>query len=117
MNILLIDTSQPTVWVGLIREGVVIAEREWTGDKTLGVKLLEAVEEMVATSPDSPLDRIAVHRGPGHFMSVRAGVVTAQVLAQSWGVPLVGVEGQDRSELVRQALGAKAVGVVQIAYD
>lgn len=99
-----------------------MAEKEWEGDKTLGVKLLEVIEEIFPTPSHSPsgrgrnVDRIAVHGGPGHFMATRTGVVTAQLLAQTWGVELVSVDGLGREEMIGQALEAEPVGVVQIAY-
>lgn len=96
-NILLIDTSKPIVWVALISERKIVAEKEWTGDTTLGVKLLAVIQTM--TQKARP-DRIAVHRGPGQFMAVRTGVVTAQLLAQAWGVEFVSVDGQEREDII-----------------
>lgn len=113
MTTLMIDTSRPHVWVAFIQNGKMISEKKWESDKSLGVKLLKMIGEM--TNAGRP-DRIAVHCGPGHFMAVRTGVVTAQLLAQAWGVELVGMDGQERSEVIRQAGENEAVEVVEIQY-
>jgi len=112
MTILLIDTSKPTAWVAVVRHENVIVEQEWLGDKTLGVKLLADIEEM--TSQERPT-RIAVHRGPGHFMAVRAGIVTAQLLAQAWAAELVEITGNGREELMAAAQTGKPVSTVTTA--
>ena len=97
---LLINTSQPTVWVAVVREGAVKAEREWTGDKTLGTKLVQVIEEL--TREGRP-ERVAVHRGPGHFMALRCGIITAQLLAQAWEGELIKIAGDGRLDLIQQA--------------
>jgi tRNA A37 threonylcarbamoyladenosine modification protein TsaB len=113
MTILLIDTSKPTVWVGLVHDSKVVAEKEWLGDKTIGVKLLEGIEEL---TQDGRPQRIAVHVGPGHFMALRTGVVTAQLLAQTWGVELVEIGGNERAELIQEAAQGVPVAAITVQY-
>ncbi len=45
----------------------------------------------LAASPRSPVDAVAVTRGPGLVGSLLVGLSTAKALALSWDVPLVGV--------------------------
>lgn len=97
-SILIIDTSQPTVWVAVIQDGKILDEREWLSDKALGVKLLEVIEELRGKGR---IKRIAVHVGPGHFMATRTGVVVAQLLAGAWQVEIVSVSGQERADVLR----------------
>lgn len=85
MSTLIIDSSQPTARVALVKDEQIVGEKKWEADKTLGVKLLEAVDEL---GRGEKVDKIAVHRGPGNFMATRTGVVTAKILAQVWGVKL-----------------------------
>lgn len=113
MTLLIIDTTKPTVWVALVGDRKTVAEREWTGDTQLGTKLLAAINAM---SQEVRPKRIAVHRGPGHFMLLRTGVVTAQLLAAAWGVELVAIEGDTRSALIKQAVEAVPTAVVTPAY-
>ncbi|MFH1078402.1 MAG: hypothetical protein V1745_03960 [Patescibacteria group bacterium] len=44
---------------------------------------------------------VCVVDGPGSFSSIRGGVVAANVLARSLGVPLVGVDASEAADLVR----------------
>lgn len=76
---------QPTARVALVKDGQIVKEKEWKADRALGVKLLEAVDEL---GRGEKVDKIAVRRGRGNFMATRTGVVTAQILAQAWGVEL-----------------------------
>jgi len=114
MNILIIDTSRPTIWVALVRDGQMVAEKEWPGDPALGVALLQAIDEV--TSRQGPVTRVAVHRGPGHFMALRTGIVTAQLLAWASGAELVEVTGDDRAALIRQAAEASPVSAPTPTY-
>lgn len=113
MTVLIIDTARPQVWVALVEDGAVVSEKEWGADRTVGTKLLEAIEDMTRAKRPT---RIAVHRGPGHFMSLRAGVVTAQLLAQGWAIELVEVAGTDRPQLIHEALDKSHIDVVSPLY-
>lgn len=49
--------------------------------------------------PASSLCGICVVEGPGSFSSIRGGVVAANVLARSFGLPLVGVDASEAADL------------------
>ncbi len=85
MNILDIDTTAPTIRVVLTQDGQVLVEQTWERDRDLGTKLLEVVKSL----PNLKIDHIQVHEGVDHFMAVRTGIVTGQLLAQAWGVKCV----------------------------
>lgn len=106
MTVLIIDTSQPEAWVALVRDRQVLAERAWASDKALGGKLLTAIAELTAGARP---ERIAVHRGPGRFMALRTGLVTAQLLVQTWNVELVEIAARVRTDLIDQAVAGKPV--------
>ena len=91
-----IDTSKPEAVISLKQEGSVLAERQFTADPTLGRQLLEQLDEMLAELGKTKQDitEIDVDPGPGHFMALRSGIVTAQTLAQSLQVKMVPVTPQ-----------------------
>jgi tRNA A37 threonylcarbamoyladenosine modification protein TsaB len=113
MNILVIDTSKPEVWVALLRDGDIVAEEAWAGDKQLGTKLLVAIQ---AVTQGKRPQRIAVHQGPGHFMALRTGLVTAHLLVQAWAVELVVVTGDTKTEMAQQARAGQPVRSVTPTY-
>ncbi|MBI1833381.1 MAG: tRNA (adenosine(37)-N6)-threonylcarbamoyltransferase complex dimerization subunit type 1 TsaB [Candidatus Andersenbacteria bacterium] len=77
-----INTATGEATATLLRGTNVLAERTWPNDAHTGSKLLEAIEQLL-TSQNLTLeavDVIEVHRGPGGFSSLRAGIVTAEIL-------------------------------------
>ena len=117
--ILLIDTSKREAVVALIDGNAVSAKRTWQADETLGVKLLEAIDEVLkeASATKKDLTRIAVHAGPGHFMALRTGIVTAQTLAQTFVSELVSVSSDELVMLISEALDAKPTRTIKPQYD
>lgn len=118
--LLLIDTSKKEAWVALIKEDKIIVERKWSTDPHLGVQLLEVIDELLmdvgGDSERQVLKRIAVHKGPGSHMALRAGVVTAQIMADQLKCELVEVDGTNQLEMIRQAQLADPVSVVRPKY-
>ncbi|MBI3255458.1 MAG: tRNA (adenosine(37)-N6)-threonylcarbamoyltransferase complex dimerization subunit type 1 TsaB [Candidatus Andersenbacteria bacterium] len=118
MNCLLINTSKPQVLVVLMKDGRVVAQESWAGDKTLGTKLLSVIDELLVKNSLKleDVDRIAVHGGPGHYSALRSGVVAATFLAQGAGKDLVQVTGDGLEEMVEQALTHVPVKVIVLTY-
>lgn len=73
------------------------------GDKPLAeraskaVRILAAVDELLAEAGVSPddLDAIAVGTGPGSYTGLRMGLITARVLSLTLGIPVAGVSTLD----------------------
>lgn len=118
MITLLLNTSQPTAVVMLLRDNDILARQEWTADRHLGKVLLEVIEVLLERYhiKSADLDRIAVHGGPGHFGALRAGITVASSLAVAWKKDLVQLSKIAEADLIQEALGAKPRAVVLPLY-
>jgi tRNA threonylcarbamoyl adenosine modification protein YeaZ len=91
--LLAFDTATPAVTVAL-HDGVrVLADRTTVGSRRHGELLATMIEEVLAAggAARADLDAVAVGTGPGPYTGLRAGLVTARVLASALGIPAVGV--------------------------
>lgn len=111
--LLAIESSAKTASVGVVRDGVVLAEAFQNNGLTHSKTVLPMVEEILKTSgctlPD--LDAIAVAAGPGSFTGLRIGVAAAKGLALAAEKPCIGV-----STLAATAYNV-ADGFVCVAMD
>lgn len=85
---LAIDTSSAASSVALLDANGVIATASHVDARRHAEVLAGLIEQVLAGRRPS---RIAVGVGPGPYTGLRVGVVTAQVLAHAWQVPVVGV--------------------------
>jgi tRNA threonylcarbamoyladenosine biosynthesis protein TsaB len=83
---------------------------------THAARLLVLVEEVLDASGTSweAIDRLAVGVGPGGFTGLRIGIATARALAQSRGLPLVGVSSLEAlaAGAADEAAGRPVVAVI-----
>jgi tRNA threonylcarbamoyl adenosine modification protein YeaZ len=90
---LAMDTATPAMTVALHDGSRVLAGQTTVSSRRHGELLAAMIEQVLvaggATRGD--LDAIAVGTGPGPYTGLRAGVVTARVLASALAVPAVGV--------------------------
>lgn len=98
MRVLAFDTATAATTVGLrdVEAGIELEVREDPvpgGRPGHARQVLDLIREVLTVTATGwkQIDRIAVGRGPGTFTGMRIGIATAQALAQSTGVPLVGV--------------------------
>ncbi|HUA29025.1 MAG TPA: tRNA (adenosine(37)-N6)-threonylcarbamoyltransferase complex dimerization subunit type 1 TsaB [Streptosporangiaceae bacterium] len=90
---LALDTATPAMTVALHDGSRVLADRVEVSSRGHG-ELLAAMIEQVLTAAGADrgdLEAVAVGTGPGPYTGMRAGLVTARVLASALGVPAVGV--------------------------
>ncbi len=93
MLLLAFDTATPAVSVAL-HDGVrVLAGQAAEGSRRHGELLAVMIEQVLAAggAARTDLDAVAVGTGPGPYTGLRAGLVTARVLASALGIPAVGV--------------------------
>ncbi len=74
-------------------ELAVIEERKWETGRTLARDLLGEIEKLV--DDFSKLTGIIVFSGPGSFTGLRIGVTTANAIAYTEKIPIVGADGDD----------------------
>lgn len=88
---LLIDTATSRITVAIVRTGV-LTERVVFGATAHGESLSPLIEQVADEAIDSFADiqRIVVGLGPGPFTGLRVGIVTAEALGQSLGIPVIG---------------------------
>ncbi|TYR78422.1 tRNA (adenosine(37)-N6)-threonylcarbamoyltransferase complex dimerization subunit type 1 TsaB [Priestia megaterium] len=93
MKTLAIDTSNFVMGIGLVEENKVIGEVITNLKKNHSVRVMSAIETLLADCDVSPkeLEKIVVAQGPGSYTGVRIGVTIAKTLAWTLNIPLVGV--------------------------
>ena len=103
---LALDTATPAMTVGLHDGSRLLAGRVTVSSRGHG-ELLAAMIEQVLTAAGAArgdLEAVAVGTGPGPYTGLRAGLITARVLASALAVPAVGVCTLD--VIARAAAGA-----------
>jgi tRNA threonylcarbamoyl adenosine modification protein YeaZ len=87
------DTATPAVTVALHDGTQVLAGETAVGGRRHGELLASMIEQVLAAggADRTDLEAIAVGTGPGPYTGLRAGLVTARVLASALRVPAVGV--------------------------
>ena len=93
MTILAIDTSCNACTAAIVADDKLVAQVVVNNKRTHSEKLMPMIEAMfeAAEVSLSDVELIAVANGPGSFTGVRIGVATAQGLAHSLGIPMVGI--------------------------
>lgn len=104
MRILAIDTSTWVCAAALLRDGVVLAERDEPAESHAATlpRLVDAVLAE-AGAPLEPGDAIAVSIGPGSFTGLRIGLSLAKGMAFAGGLRIVGVPTLDAWALAAPA--------------
>ncbi len=103
---LALDTATPAMTVAVHDGSGVLARRTTVSSRGHGELLAAMIEQVLvaAGAAGGDLEAIAVGTGPGPYTGLRAGLVTARVLASALAVPAVGVCTLD--VIARAAVGA-----------
>jgi tRNA threonylcarbamoyl adenosine modification protein YeaZ len=115
--LLAFDTATPAVTVALHDGERVLAGQTAVGARRHGEMLAGLIEEVLAAggAARADLQAVAVGTGPGPYTGLRAGLVTARVLASALGIPAVGVCTLD--VIARAAAPAAAGAEFIVAAD
>lgn len=95
--ILAIKTDQPEAELRVLSDEEVIITHHWKAHRQLSNTLIETIEEQLKLAAVSlnDLQGIIVYKGPGSFTGLRIGITTANTLAYSLGIPVVGETSDD----------------------
>jgi len=95
--LLALDTATAAVTVALHDGSEVLSGQTTLSSRRHGELLAVMIEQVLTAGGVTPaeLEAIAVGTGPGPYTGLRAGLVTARVLASSLGIPAVGVSTLD----------------------
>ncbi len=99
--IILLDTSTATCFLTVI-DGDSRQSYEWEAGRTLARGLLGFLQEK--TGDLRKITGIGVMKGPGSFTGLRIGLTVANTLADSLGVPIVGVGGDNWQDVALEKL-------------
>lgn len=93
LKILAIESSNQTMSVATMENGLVSAEFTRNGNLQHSTQLMPAIEQVMKSSGWLPqnVDCIAVAKGPGSYTGVRIGATIAKTLAWTLNKPLVPV--------------------------
>ncbi len=97
MKLLAIDTATSSIGIAFGESGRVRGEVRIDGGRRHAEQLVPAIEYL-AGELGVKLDQlagVAVGTGPGLYTGLRVGVTTARTLAQTLGIPIVGIPSLD----------------------
>lgn len=95
-KIIAIETSNRIMSLALYDTDRIISVYQSELQRDHAEKLIPMLERLMQKAHWlKPPDMVAVDIGPGSFTGIRIGVSTARALAQSWGIPLIGIQSLD----------------------
>ena len=97
INVLAIDTATTACSIALLKDDFIAGEFFMFGQKNYSEKVLNLIDTMFSNTGTRPedIDLIGVSTGPGSFTGLRVGISTAQGVAFTLGVNLVGISSLD----------------------
>ncbi len=105
--ILLLDTSTPLCKLTLL-QGSETTHYDWQADRQLANGLLRFLSDKLALQGSSlqQVSAIGVFQGPGSFTGLRIGITVLNTIADTNGIPIVGVQGDNWQQLALEWLNA-----------
>jgi len=89
--VLYLDTANDETKIAVFDSSKLIGKKQWNGRGDLSETLLVKIEEQLKENQVklSQLEKIAVNPGPGSYTGLRIGIISANFLAWSLGIPVV----------------------------
>ena len=114
--ILLIDTSNKESLLVLAEKDRIVKKVAFSSDLEQSEKLLPSIKKLFIDCKisEKDLEAIAVIIGPGSYTGLRVGVATANSLAWSYGIPVIGI---DKLKLYSKASNNKRDDVCSIVAN
>lgn len=108
--ILYIDTSKPETKIALYNKSQLVAEKTWLSDKNQSEELLSEIEKILKRNKikKSDLKKILIVNGPGSYTGLRVGLSTANMLAYSLGIEIIGIAAGIKINTLTKLLEANA---------
>ena len=93
LKILAIESSNQTMSVATMEDGIVVAEYTRNGNLQHSTHLMPAIEHVMLNSgwKNHDLEKIVVSKGPGSYTGIRIGATIAKTLAWTLNIPLVSI--------------------------
>jgi tRNA A37 threonylcarbamoyladenosine modification protein TsaB len=92
--ILIINTADvEKIFLGLVSKGKLVAKKEFKARYKQAEKLLPEINKLLqaASCKLQAISGIAIATGPGSFTALRIGISTANTLAWSLNIPIIGL--------------------------
>jgi len=92
--ILFIDTSKPETKIALYKKSLLLAQKTWLSAKNQSEELLFEIDKLLKQNrvKKSDLKKILVVNGPGSYTGLRVGLSTANMLAYSLQIEIIGID-------------------------
>jgi tRNA threonylcarbamoyladenosine biosynthesis protein TsaB len=96
MLILTMRTDKPEAEVGLYQDGQKLAYKTWTAHRQLAETLHQVIVDVLAENGKAlqNVEAIGVYQGPGSFTGLRIGLTVANAMADGFGLPIAGAQGE-----------------------
>lgn len=92
--ILFIDTSKPETKIALYKKSLLLAQKTWLSAKNQSEELLFEIDKLLKQNrvKKSDLKKILAVNGPGSYTGLRVGLSTANILAYSLKIEIIGID-------------------------
>ena len=110
--ILALKTDQPEAEILILSDTKIVATYRWQAHRELSNTIVTTIEDQLDRAGASlqELEGIIVFQGPGSFTGLRIGITTANTLAYSLQVPVVGVTEDQWPDVSQRLLKSATVG-------
>jgi len=104
--ILAIRTDKPEAELYLLTESEILSSKSWVAHRELAATINNNIEVLLSEAGKTYADMGAIlfYSGPGSFTGLRIGAATANTLAYSLQIPIVGSGSDSWIELGRQRI-------------